>query len=1189
MTKRLTETKESDELPITELPDWLAEIVGTDSHKTTQTTADFLSLPPLEREKAIEQLLGKPEAERYKRTIQELREELIPQIEITIQHLINEIPEEIRNRMKFLSPSEILSTVDFILVPPDLTDNPFYHHSQKKIGIPAEPDLLVVDKTLRRNTVYSITHESIHALREAQAELTDDQSLPTINHVETFANIVTVLNEAATQSLTLITYGRIFKIPVEQLIATSGYEIEVKYFTDRLTQQLMEQCGLSEDDANTILIRFMLGDEQALLDTVEGWDGLDKIASDYYYFSTKENEKKRQKSLELFREGDYIDPDGRYRVIRNLHREFKQSTYVYLVFDEKFKMQKVVKLLSEDDIHIQEAPQMVREAKTLAKFSHQNIETVHESFDIEKDNRKFHVFVKEYVNGPDYEDWIEENIDNTQQETLELKRKIIQILRSIANGVDYLSDFGTAHRDLSPGNVIVGKDKTKIVDLSLATQFGERHLMGTPFYSEAYGPIMDDGVEATYDGEIGVVALIALRSLLPPMTFKKGAYRESNLALTPEQIKAIKAVLSKALYKKLGIRFEVVTDFEATTPSFETIHQVLEFQTGYTSASALIDELEEALFLGEEDESPTKKRKRKLKSVLERYMDETNADIADVDKAEQDELKTHELQKPGTTARNSDKQKEVWKHRPETRPIRLWNQEISEERRKNDLLAKQRWLYYRWRRGEFGLVESLLTAYKANQSKTYLTEREKQDMRDFRDLIVLAIARIIKISVILTGYALARALSFIIRAGIATGVLVLPPLWKHSSRVLQRTPHLMAHLALTGTQSVIESLFVQTERDKLEIALGQHNVNTFGLSNDELRNLLKKTQEERDQLAQKVRQEGGQTESFFWGPKSSYQLKLELEKLENEERKKQEEERRKEKIQQQRKLEKVEKQRLEAEMAAREEQQRLQQQYEAEQERLEKDRRRKAEEERQRHGGEEEQQQTKWSTPHVSQHTGQKKQEERAPIAISLPTHEQKNVSAPIYSAPRMSDKQWADINEHLGEQPTPTTHDETSSDMHEEPQQLATEEMKERVGTGAPGEAKVYIPSLRPNPQSIRRARHRLGSNDPKDEEQVMREEEFRSLIEKLTPNSNHIDEAELTKIRQRLADPEDHQLDGARSRLATQNYELDEEESPAATSTDGTPRDRLSRDNWETKEENVNTAASSASSKMAMKPKQN
>ena len=151
---------------------------------------------------------------------------------------------------------------------------------------------------------------------------------------------------------------------------------------------------------------------------------------------------------------------------------------VLLAFDEGLGRKVAVKTLSPRYAHNPKLRErFMREARALARLDHPNVVRI---YNLGGANEEPH-FVMEYIEGASLTE---------AARRLGLSQKIDLMLKVILT-VDFLHQRRMIHRDLKPGNILVGHDlEPKVLDFGLAAQFdvlGERltqagEIMGTPDY-----------------------------------------------------------------------------------------------------------------------------------------------------------------------------------------------------------------------------------------------------------------------------------------------------------------------------------------------------------------------------------------------------------------------------------------------------------------------------------------------------------------------------------------------------------------------------------------------------------------------------------------------------------------------------------------------------------------------------------
>ena len=154
---------------------------------------------------------------------------------------------------------------------------------------------------------------------------------------------------------------------------------------------------------------------------------------------------------------------GRYRVVRQLGQGGMGS--VWLAEDTKLENRPVaVKMLPSVLVANKRAyGQVKQEALVSLKLSHPNIVPVR-AFEEEGGNP---FLVMDYIDGQTLDDWLGDKGKLTEEET-------VRILKPVADALDYAHGQGVVHRDVKPGNVMIGNDGTPyVLDFGIAREIQE--------------------------------------------------------------------------------------------------------------------------------------------------------------------------------------------------------------------------------------------------------------------------------------------------------------------------------------------------------------------------------------------------------------------------------------------------------------------------------------------------------------------------------------------------------------------------------------------------------------------------------------------------------------------------------------------------------------------------------------------
>lgn len=135
---------------------------------------------------------------------------------------------------------------------------------------------------------------------------------------------------------------------------------------------------------------------------------------------------------------------------------------VYRAFDPRLDRRIALKLVHPSHLatpaHREQRQRLAQEAKALARLSHPNVLTVH---DIGRVGSQLYVAM-ELVDGDDLATWL-------RAEPRPLRR-ILDVLRQAASGLNAAHEAGIVHCDFKLGNVMVGRDgRARVVDFGLAS------------------------------------------------------------------------------------------------------------------------------------------------------------------------------------------------------------------------------------------------------------------------------------------------------------------------------------------------------------------------------------------------------------------------------------------------------------------------------------------------------------------------------------------------------------------------------------------------------------------------------------------------------------------------------------------------------------------------------------------------
>ncbi len=155
---------------------------------------------------------------------------------------------------------------------------------------------------------------------------------------------------------------------------------------------------------------------------------------------------------------------GRYRLLDLLGRGEMSS--VYLAEHIRMKRRCAIKVLPAVKVRdTSYLGRFYREAEAVASLDHPNIIRAYDVDEEAEAGTQIHFLAMEYFEAQDLESLVE------QQGELSIEQAV-DIVRQAAEGLAHAHENGLVHRDIKPGNLLVGQDGTvKLLDLGLARFF----------------------------------------------------------------------------------------------------------------------------------------------------------------------------------------------------------------------------------------------------------------------------------------------------------------------------------------------------------------------------------------------------------------------------------------------------------------------------------------------------------------------------------------------------------------------------------------------------------------------------------------------------------------------------------------------------------------------------------------------
>jgi len=258
---------------------------------------------------------------------------------------------------------------------------------------------------------------------------------------------------------------------------------------------------------------------------------------------------------------------GRYKVLKELGRG--SMGVVYLGKDptiQRFVAIKTMQLDAIEDagkLHEVKA-RFFREAESTGRLSHPNIVTI---FDAGEEQDLGYIAM-ELLQGTTLKEW-------SRKPNLMPFQKVISILATVAEAMDYAHQQGVVHRDIKPANIMVTNDDVvKIMDFGIAKMatFSKTQInivMGTPTYMspEQIAGKKVDGRSDIFS--LGVVMFELLTGRPPFIADNVSALlfaiahnpHPSLKAIRPDMPPILKTILDRALHKDPVHRYRRASEF----------------------------------------------------------------------------------------------------------------------------------------------------------------------------------------------------------------------------------------------------------------------------------------------------------------------------------------------------------------------------------------------------------------------------------------------------------------------------------------------------------------------------------------------------------------------------------------------------------------------------------------------------
>jgi tRNA A-37 threonylcarbamoyl transferase component Bud32 len=258
---------------------------------------------------------------------------------------------------------------------------------------------------------------------------------------------------------------------------------------------------------------------------------------------------------------------GRYKVLKELGRG--SMGVVYLGKDPTIQRFVAIKTMQLDEIDdtgkLQDVKaRFFREAESTGRLSHPNIVTI---FDAGKEDDLGYIAM-EMLQGTTLKQW-------SRKPNLLPLAKVIPILATVAEAMDYAHQQGIIHRDIKPANIMLTTEEVvKIMDFGIAkmatsSKTQTNIVLGTPTYMS---PEQIAGKKVDGRSDIFSLAVVMFELLTgrPPFTADNVSAllfaiahtpHPSVTAIRPDLPPVVKEILDRALQKDSALRYRRAGEF----------------------------------------------------------------------------------------------------------------------------------------------------------------------------------------------------------------------------------------------------------------------------------------------------------------------------------------------------------------------------------------------------------------------------------------------------------------------------------------------------------------------------------------------------------------------------------------------------------------------------------------------------
>jgi serine/threonine-protein kinase PpkA len=251
---------------------------------------------------------------------------------------------------------------------------------------------------------------------------------------------------------------------------------------------------------------------------------------------------------------------------------------VYLAVQESIGRQVALKILAPDHTDETFTDRFLREARIVSQLTHPHIITIYDA----GVHQGYHYMSMEYIPG--------KNLTQARDELT--RRQKIDIIKQIAQALDYAAKKGYVHRDIKPENIMLHEDgRAVLTDFGIARSQDATHgltqtgkAIGTPYFMS---PEQTKGLQVDHRSDIyslGVVLFQAIAGRVPfdgPSIVAIGIKHISEpIPALPPGMEIFQPIINKCMSKDPAHRYQSASEL------YNALNAISEAQLDFIEAKA---------------------------------------------------------------------------------------------------------------------------------------------------------------------------------------------------------------------------------------------------------------------------------------------------------------------------------------------------------------------------------------------------------------------------------------------------------------------------------------------------------------------------------------------------------------------------------------------------------------------------